>query len=439
MLRSTFLRYAASSALAATARAGRRPRYGGVLRLASGRESDLLARNGRLAWAIHSLVFEALLRFGEADRLEPVLATDWRLAYGPRREWAFTLRPGIRFHDGSLCTKSAVAASLDGEGLRSQSGSGSEVVAASTTPVPLFRELAEARRVVRRDSDSPIATGSFRIVRENAQAPAALVAFEDHWAGRPFLNEISLRPGVEDPALSVELGNADLARIEASEAPRAAQRGIRLWRSKPSELLLLQVDAAHQKLAQALDLAVDRDAIHRAMLQGEGAPAAALLPDWMTGYGFLFPARRDLAAARGLAAGFPSIHLQFDSTDRLLNTVSSRLSLDLRPLGIAIAPREAGTKATIRLRRIRLRSVQPAHALRGLAEDLGIPLDAYLRNAQGVFDAERQLISRGGLIALAHIPDIYAVSNRVRSITARPVDSLGRLRLDAAWLDEANR
>ena len=57
------------------------------------------------------------------------------------------------------------------------------------------------------------------------------------------------------------------------------------------------------RVREALALAVDRTSIHRVLLQRQGEVSGSLLPQWLSGYAFLFPDSADLARARALMAG----------------------------------------------------------------------------------------------------------------------------------------
>jgi ABC-type transport system substrate-binding protein len=59
-----------------------------------------------------SLVYEQLTRYDNAMRLQPGLAEAWRVE-GDRVTWTFTLRAGVRFHDGTPLTAQAVKVNLE--------------------------------------------------------------------------------------------------------------------------------------------------------------------------------------------------------------------------------------------------------------------------------------------------------------------------------------
>src|SRR2546422_7007982 len=74
--------------------------------------------------------------------------------------------------------------------------------------------------------------------------------------------------------------------------------GRRVESSAPTELIALVFSRDRQspedgRLREALALSVDRGSMNTVLLQGGGEPAGGLLPNWMTGYAFLFPTRSE--------------------------------------------------------------------------------------------------------------------------------------------------
>ncbi|MFN8482142.1 MAG: ABC transporter substrate-binding protein [Anaerolineae bacterium] len=57
-------------------------------------------------------IFDTLTGLGPDGEIAPQLATGWR-ANGDATEWTFTLRPGVRFHDGTPLTAAAVKFNFD--------------------------------------------------------------------------------------------------------------------------------------------------------------------------------------------------------------------------------------------------------------------------------------------------------------------------------------
>src|SRR5271165_5274197 len=120
-LRERLLRAALIAAMAAvltgttTAAGETRPHYGGTLRvmLQSAPSALDLAANVTPAdyWDIArtlSLVGDTLVKLDAQCRPQPALAVAWQSDPSARR-WQFTLRRGVKFHDGSAASPAAIA------------------------------------------------------------------------------------------------------------------------------------------------------------------------------------------------------------------------------------------------------------------------------------------------------------------------------------------
>src|SRR5260370_15629639 len=109
---------------------------------------------------------------------------------------------------------------------------------------------------------------------------------------------------LRDQAGDLDLGKADVVELGPNELRRQpADR--RVWSSSAVRVLALLFNSRFDgaRVREALALAVDRSAIHRVLLQRQGEISGALLPQWLSGYAFLFPAAAHRGRARPLAAG----------------------------------------------------------------------------------------------------------------------------------------
>src|ERR1039457_1913155 len=90
--------------------------------------------------------------------------------------------------------------------------------------------------------------------------------------------------------------------------PRRPTSGRKVWSSAPVRVLavVFHPRIADARIREALALAVDRTAIYNVLLQRQGEISGALLPQWLSGYAFLFPTTIDLARARALASDAPA-------------------------------------------------------------------------------------------------------------------------------------
>ena len=102
--------------------------------------------------SLAALVFERLVALDNYGRFQPVLATEWSHD-GSSKRWQFTIRPGIKFSDGTALTAADAVAALQPllPATEQISASGNIVVIQSTTPVPdLLEQLASGRYFIYR-------------------------------------------------------------------------------------------------------------------------------------------------------------------------------------------------------------------------------------------------------------------------------------------------
>ena len=300
-------------------------------------------------------------------------------------------------------------------------------------------------------------SAAFRVAQWQAGKWARLSANEEYAAGRPFVDsiEIQMGRGTKERLLDLELGKADLAEIPAEEARRAAAGGVRLSSSPPDELIAL-VFVAGQPLAEevrareALARAIDRASIANFILQKEGQAAGGLLPQWSSGTEFLFATAQDPPGAKeqwSQIAGSPRISVGYDAGDALEQAIAERIAVNAHEAGIPVADialsgfSPASPKAVARLLRLRMGSPQPAEALAEFLERLG-PLPGIAGVAlpdqaspQQIYASERALLGSRRVIPLVWLPQVYALSNRVRNWKAPgPGESWP---LTDVWLDDS--
>jgi len=435
-----------------------RPHYGGNLRVEM-RESvasldprEMPSDVSGAAERLSSLAFERLLRLDEDGRPQPWLAIAWQHDAQFKR-WQFRLRPDVKFHDGSLLTPAAVSAAwqeLFG-GARRVRVAGEWLEIESDAPMPdLLEELARGRHFVFCiAADGSLAgTGAFRISAWQPGARLVVAANEDHWAGRPFLDSVEIEMGRarREQLVDLELGKADLVELSPEQVRRAVQSGARSSASAPVELLALAFDrdrpaAQDARLREALALAVDRASIANVLLHRQGEVAGGLLPQWLSGYAFLFATSPNLERARALRAELSAaspLGLVYDAGDAEARAVAERVAVNARAVGIAlqVSAQGASTAGThdIRLARVRLVASNPRAALASLAAALGLP-DGERLEASGpeqLHAAERAILDSYRVIPLAHLPETYGLGARVRNWTAL---RWGGWRLDDVWLD----
>jgi peptide/nickel transport system substrate-binding protein len=435
----------ASTIAATRATAETRPHYGGTLRvmLQSAPEALELPANATPAgyWDATrtlSLIGNTLVKLDAQGRPQPALAVAWQ-SDPSARHWQFTLRRGVKFHDGSAASPAAIAQILgaihSGWSVRASADS---VSIESETPMPsLLAELALPRNLLlkRRGGENgnhvPIGTGPFLVAEWQPGKLLKLAANEESWAGRPFVDAVEIEFGksLRDQAIALELDKTDVIEAAPQAASGSQRRSTSLSLSLPVELLALVFSptskAQDARLREALALAIDRKPIQSVLLKGAGEPAASILPNWMTGYSAVFSAQANPQRARAVLADSrqPALNLSYglsyDPRDPQAQLIAERIALNAREVGITVQVSLAGAE-DIRLMRVVLPSPDPDTSLGEVVGQLGwaqpgIPATPRGNSLDDLYHAERSLLEGYAVIPLFHLPVASAASARVRN------------------------
>jgi ABC-type transport system substrate-binding protein len=326
------------------------------------------------------------------------------------------------------------------------------VAAANVDEDDAKREIDSLIYDVREADGTFRGAGPFHVTAFEAGKRAVLGATEDYRLGRPFVDAIDITMGraARERILDLELNKTDFAEIPAEEARRAAERGVRVSRSRPDELLAVVFSGGDEpgrgspveaKVREAIALSIDRSAIVNFILQKEGEPAGGLLPQWSSGTAFLFSTVADPVHAKELSAQIvpaAKIALGYDSDDSLERAVAERIAVNAREAGVTVTtramPRPTGPPAPMddriwkrvpgtvdaMLVRISMPSRKPAETLEDFAGMLGIttsmnsyfvPQDA---TAEVIYERERVVVNSYSVVPLVWLPHVYGLSARVR-------------------------
>ncbi len=411
--------------LGAMAAGGRtRPRYGGSVRVEV--SGSLWDANGMP----RRLVAETLTRVDDQGRVQPWLAMKWESQNHDRR-WIFTLRPDVKFHDGTQMTAASVADALSGCAncpWKSVQASGETVVFELEAPAPLFPgELALARYGVTRNgvNGAPIGTGPMKVT-QSTPTTATLSAFDNYWNGHYFLDtvEVTANRKYRDQQLDLGVGRADVAEVPAEQIRRAQQDRLRVISSRDDELIVLVMNPAsatmqNANLRQAIAESVDRSSLLNFIFQKQGELAGGILPNWVSGYASVFPTGQNLQHAKELRAQLsqaPSLTLTYDAADPSLQLVAERLALSSREAGINIRAVPAPAHWDLSVLRVRLNTYQPSVALEEIVAASGLehktPDDV---TPEALYQRERELLKDRQLVPLLYVPHAFAASERVRN------------------------
>ncbi|HLY97679.1 MAG TPA: ABC transporter substrate-binding protein [Candidatus Angelobacter sp.] len=455
---------AASSACLAESR----PRYGGSVRILLRHkvtsldplsESDDPATRDRVA----GLMFETLTQIDAEGHTRAKLASAWQADAG-NRDWIFTLRQAS-FHDHSEINSASVAASL-----RSVSPDWKITVNSQQTftietpsPAPHLPELLALPRyaiIKRLPGDVLLGTGPYTLAEWQPGEHVLLAANDDYWNGRPFPDSIDFRTGL---SLREHLLERNLTLDHAAEPSPDQLRSLEqanqtLLLSRPADMLLVFFPepgakprkAVDPRLREALSSAINRATINNVLLQRKGVPAGGLLPQWLTGWEFLFPASQDMERGRRLRADANStqpLSLIYDSSDPVMKMVAERIAVDAREAGILVQTfgdphsNSRSGRATLNadaiLLRVALSSLDATAALTELADELALPADTVsaivkASRPEELVEIERSALADYRLVPVVRLPQALWLNSNVHEWQQLPN---GEWRLDQLWVE----
>jgi len=402
-----------------------RPRYGGTLRIQAA-AMPVVARS--------HLVAETLVRLGQDGEPRGWLARTWEHDAEFRR-WSFTLRSKVTFHDGAPLTGD-VAAPLLAEALKMEcTAAGPVVTFRSAQPQPdlLVKLAAPETAIVRNVNGAVYGTGPFRVAASES-GRVTLSAFEQYWGGRPYVDAVEIAPLPDRPFY--QPAAADVWQLPVNINRRSLPERIRVWTSEPRELIALSLSGLQQPLREALALSLDRDSIVNVLLQKRGEPAWSLLPQWMTGYAFLFKSAADPARARQIASSagrLPPLTISTPARDTIARLVADRIIVNARQAALAITAANPNA-ANLRVERIRLASNNRAAALTQLAAALGLTITPPL-SIEALHQTESQLLQDPRVMPIVFVPDVYGIAPRVHGWDQAQAPEDGLLHLEELWLE----
>jgi len=304
-------------------------------------------------------VFDALTRVDEHARLIPGIAASWR-AVNPTT-WEFSLRKGIKFHDGSELTAEDAAFSLERplQIVGSPGGFASAVrtivakeivdrytlrlkTAAPYGALPqdlnsiLIVSRKAAANATPADFDSGramIGSGPYKFVRFLRGDRVELARFDGHWEAPAAWDKVTFRVIPTDTARTAALLAGDVDVIEhppTADLKRLREHpGLRLAQTVSWRTIMFQLDQrrapsplvtdkagrplavnpfADVRVRRAISKAINREAIVERVMEGAAVPASNVVAPQIFGHNAEFkPEAYDPAGAKQLLAeaGYP--------------------------------------------------------------------------------------------------------------------------------------
>ncbi len=254
-------------------------------------------------------IYEPLVTLSPDLEVVPGLAERWDTP--DPRTWRFTLRRGVRFHDGRELTAKDVVASLRRACWGEDSAVASYLTAvAEVKQVPGIREVVEVTtrapfpllltRLAMapivpegRSPPRPVGTGPYLWRAGTVDGPVLLERWHGYWGPPPAVERVKvLFVGADDAMAAIEENGLDVIARASIDFVRTHHLGDE-WQivrapSLATTLLGLNVQRwplSDPRVREAIDVAIDRsELVQTAYPDGDAEPAVSVIPAEVFGF-----------------------------------------------------------------------------------------------------------------------------------------------------------
>jgi peptide/nickel transport system substrate-binding protein len=325
---------------------------------------------------IFEQIFQTLYTVtNDGKGVKPQLATSYKIA-PDKKTYTFTLRPGVKFSDGKPMTSADVKFSIE-QNIKATQGwafldtaiksvddpaPGTVVIHLKFPWAPLLADLSIFANGIVPDNyrgktedefyQAPIGTGPFKWDFWHKGQSLRLVRNPLYWEkNKPYLNSVTWTDVPNDNTRELQL-KGDQAQIDqfpawSTVSALKSTGGVNMHLFNSTQTNYLAFNELHKPfqdvhVRRAISLAIDRNALVKAVLFGNGKPANSLFPPQVPFYQASTPGLQfNIAQAKAEMAkssvphGFStSILIPAGNSD--YKTISTILQSELKPLGIKL-------------------------------------------------------------------------------------------------------
>ena len=376
--------------------------YGGVYRKPMRQEPQTLDPafiTSVFSASIANQLFDGLVQFDADLNVMPSIAKSWA-ASQDGLTWTFSLRDGVQFHHGRevnaedfvytftrlLDPKTAsprawllerIQGAPEFRAGTAETVAGLRALSRSTLQIVLSQPYApfisvlgmvqvkvlpreEVERLGAAFGRQPVGTGPFRFGHWLPGESMTLEANEAYYAGRPFLDRLHYRLLADNQSILAAfvqgaLENVDLTGQEATQLSNDVR--FRFMRKPSLATVFLWLDTrqsalGNRQVRQAINYAINRNAISSGIQKNRHVQARGILPLGMPGYDpDLVPYTYNVARARTLLAeagypagkGLPPFELWTSTKSISVNQEHEAIKKDLEHVGIQVELHTAET------------------------------------------------------------------------------------------------
>lgn len=302
---------------------------------------DPHAQNEGPTSALAHQIMEPLVMRDHSGAIVPALATEWAPSEEDPNVWVFNLREGVTFHDGATFDSSDVKFSLERamtedsdykellasvSEVRAPDANTIEIVTNGPNPIMpnnltnmfiMDQDWAEANNATKVQdyeggedtfaAKNANGTGPYKLVSREPDVKTVLAANETYWGADEFpieVTEIIYTP-IQNAATRVaallsgevdfiqDVPVQDLERVASTDGldvRTAPQNRVIFFgmNSGDADLKNDNVEGANpladKRVREAMNLAINRDAIKQVVMRGQSAPAGMIAPPFVNGW-----------------------------------------------------------------------------------------------------------------------------------------------------------
>ena len=322
-------------------------------------------------WSIVHSIYDAPLGFAVDGSIQPLAAESFAMVDELTLE--IVLRPELLFHDGSPVTSAAIARSVAYMAESGSSGAGlfagitavqqvDDLTARIVTDVPspwlpaqiaVWLLLVPESHTLDQALTAPVGSGPYRFESQDAGSSITLASNPDYnWGspkGTPIANQVVYRfvPEVATRIADLSTGTSNLiTEIPAGQLPAVDESGANAVEAAVvgSSFIRIATDSApfdDSLVRQALNHAIDVQAIGEALVSPEATRLASLFPDQrsmafnpdLEPYSYDPELSRLLLSDAGFADGFET---QLEVTSGARVDVAEAIAAQLAEVGITV-------------------------------------------------------------------------------------------------------
>ncbi|KUO71876.1 MAG: hypothetical protein APF77_07130 [Clostridia bacterium BRH_c25] len=296
--------------------------------------------NDLLTFAVHSQIFDTLVRENADGSLVPGLAEKWTISEDGK-EIVFTLRNDVKFHNGDLMTADDVVYSLNraitSTFTKRITGSmdKAEKIDDSTVKLvlkysygPILDCIATTnvgivpQKAVEANEEgfarNPVGTGPFKFKEWNNGEKIVFESFKDYYRGEASIKNLTFKIISDKTSAAVALENGEvdvlLSPDEADRKNLIANEKLTYYETESNSFYFVSFNNetglfSNKLLREAISYAVDRESLVMGALEGNGAPLESAIPTNTFGSPENFKGNQfDIEKAKALLAeaGYPN-------------------------------------------------------------------------------------------------------------------------------------